>query len=162
MPDKYFFVYELIDPRNKLPFYIGKGSGLRVRSHYRPDISTLNTSTRIRIAEIQSEGLIFEHKIVRHDLTEDDALNLETSLIAKYGRVGLEVNGILTNKKLKGPLVDIKRTVFYSSVQVRVDFKQHIINYCDKYGLKISTFIENACRSYISGSMSGSLPPSQK
>lgn len=51
-----------------------------------------------------------------------------------------------------------KRNVYYSSVQIRKEFKKHVVNYCDQFGIKISSFVENACRAYISGSLSGSVP----
>jgi hypothetical protein len=37
-----YYVYELIDPRNNMPFYIGKGKGRRAKTHLWPKPETRN------------------------------------------------------------------------------------------------------------------------
>jgi hypothetical protein len=86
-----FYVYEWFDPRIKLPFYIGMGSGPRAwRISRNP--RTLNRYKKLLKLGYKQEGII---KIVKNDITQEAALMLETELIKKYGIV--EEGGILLN-----------------------------------------------------------------
>jgi LEM-3-like GIY-YIG domain/NUMOD3 motif len=93
-----YYVYEYVDPRNNLPFYIGKGKGNRCFSHLegaRFGFDTGNSLKDRKIKKILSLGL--EPKITRflENLTEEDALRMEEMFIFFHGRK-LE-GGILTN-----------------------------------------------------------------
>lgn len=73
------YVYMLVDPRNGLPFYVGKGQGLRFSSHgYEADAASgdapeendAETNEKIeRIREIRASGLEHEFWILRHGMT---------------------------------------------------------------------------------------------
>jgi uncharacterized protein len=79
-----FYVYALKDPRSNpaKPFYIGKGTGARAWEHLL-DVDTTKKGTRIR--EILNDG---QKPIVAklvENLTENEALLVESELIAAFG-----------------------------------------------------------------------------
>ncbi len=77
-----YYVYGLIDPRTKQPFYIGKGKGNRVFEHVLGAIKGGPKSEKIdTINDILTSGHSVQHVIIRHGLTEDEAFKLESSLI---------------------------------------------------------------------------------
>lgn len=77
-----YYVYGLIDPRTKQPFYIGKGKGNRVFQHILGAIKGEPNSDKIdTINDIRTSGHAVQHVIIRHGLTEDEAFKLESSLI---------------------------------------------------------------------------------
>ena len=81
-----FYVYFLRDPRNKEVFYIGKGNANRVFQHLQCAIDFPVESYKIqKIKEILSEGYQVEHFILRHGLTEEIALEIESALIDFIG-----------------------------------------------------------------------------
>lgn len=84
-----YYVYGLIDPRNRKIFYIGKGTGNRIFEHEResqgnPESEKLKLKT---IAEIQSVGLDVEKVIIKCNLTESEAFALEAALINIFNYV---------------------------------------------------------------------------
>lgn len=90
----YFYVYLLIDPRDELPFYVGKGSGDRARRHL-TGRDGRNKGKVERIREIRLAGYEPTVKIWSDELLEADAYDLEEQLIELYGRRSR--GGILTN-----------------------------------------------------------------
>lgn len=96
-----FYVYQYIDPRNDLPFYIGKGTNDRKLDHLKETVeSTINIRKYNKIQSIKTDGyepIIQEIAIFEN---EEDAYALENQLIQKYGRKGIEENGILMNLTL--------------------------------------------------------------
>lgn len=52
-----FYVYELRDPRNGLPFYVGKGKGDRINAHEREARKGVSSPKCERIKEIWAAGL---------------------------------------------------------------------------------------------------------
>lgn len=77
-----YYVYALIDPRDHKIFYIGKGCGNRVFQHclaaILEDDETLKLDT---IRAILDSGLEVGHYILRHRLSEEVALQMESLLI---------------------------------------------------------------------------------
>lgn len=73
-----YYVYCLIDSRDKTIFYIGKGCGNRVFAH---EHETLEKEKNKRIYNIKKSGAIVEKYIIRHGLSEEEAFHLEAALI---------------------------------------------------------------------------------
>lgn len=93
-----YYVYELIDPRYNVPFYVGKGTGRRAKTHLWEVPETRNAYKENKIASIRKEGLEPIIKYVVENIEDETlAYTIETELIKKYGRKGYDKNGILTN-----------------------------------------------------------------
>lgn len=95
-----YYVYKLIDPRTKQPFYVGKGTGSRKTDHFAeakrsPDKWT-NRKKCEYIRALWDRGLKSVVELEAQHLTEEAALELELLLIEKYGRL-CNGSGILTN-----------------------------------------------------------------
>ena len=73
-----YYVYCLIDSRNKQIFYIGQGCGNRVFAH---EQEIAEKEKNKLIAEIKSSGADVQKFIIRHGLTEIEAFHLEAALI---------------------------------------------------------------------------------
>lgn len=106
-----YYVYELIDPRTDLPFYIGKGKDNRVYFHFseKSRAKSENPKKYDKIQKIRKDGYEPRIRIVEYFQNENEAYEYEESLIKKYGRKDIDVGGVLTNicessrpPKLKG------------------------------------------------------------
>ncbi len=78
-----FYVYVYIDPRNLEEFYYGKGTGSRKHAHLK-DYSDSEKSKRIQA--IRKEGLEPIIRVIAHNLSENDALLVEKTLLWKLGK----------------------------------------------------------------------------
>lgn len=96
---KMYYIYEYVDPRNLIPFYIGKGKGQRMLAHLHETEETTNNVRKFRkIRKIRSEGMEPIINIIVDDITDEDmAYDIEEAYIQKYGRIDFEPNGVLTN-----------------------------------------------------------------
>jgi hypothetical protein len=95
------YVYLLIDPRNNEEFYVGKGIGNRVFAHANDSLSEPLAEEEPnlkldRIREIRSQGKDGEHVILRHGLTEKEALEIEATILdfTKYLRLASLTNQV--------------------------------------------------------------------
>lgn len=77
-----YYVYALVDPRDNKIFYIGKGKGNRVFQHAKDALNENDISLKLDyIRAIHREGKQVKLYILRHNLTEDVAYVLESTLI---------------------------------------------------------------------------------
>lgn len=108
-----YYVYAICDPRESLktefgdyrPVYIGKGSNERYLVHIKEakgicKLRGKNTLKYDRIKSIVDSGHEPVVVFVKKQLSNDDAYSLEISLIKLFGRIGLDENGILTNRAI--------------------------------------------------------------
>lgn len=107
MSDNRFYVYLLLDPRNYyLPFYVGKGTGRRCFQHLIKNYNPYSNPYKTRkINNIRKSGYEPIVMIWQDNLEEDIALNLEETLIKRFGRKcdgGILTNLLLTNNGGKG------------------------------------------------------------
>ncbi len=80
--DIMFYVYCLIDPRNKQPFYVGKGEGNLVFQHVQDALETSSSSDKLdTIRDIHASGSSVNHVIIRHGLNSEEAFLVESTLI---------------------------------------------------------------------------------
>lgn len=107
----FYFVYQLVDPFTNLPFYIGKGKNDRAKSHLWGNSKTNNPRKDQKINEIRSKGKEPVIQYLHKNLSSKEAYYCEETLILKYGRIGFDENGILTNiKKDARPPSQLGRT----------------------------------------------------
>ena len=96
--DHIYYVYALIDPRNNLPFYIGKGKNDRCYSHLKETKENTDNKFKFNVINIiQSSGLDVIVKKLHISLDESTAYEIEEQLIDKFGRRSDRKDGILTN-----------------------------------------------------------------
>jgi len=94
--EQYHYVYILKKP-NGVPFYVGKGCGLRVLDHEHEASKTNYNSHKLNtIRKIISESKEVNYEIVNFFDIEQEAFDLEIELISEIGRVDLKT-GPLTN-----------------------------------------------------------------
>jgi hypothetical protein len=93
-----YYVYELIDPRDNMTFYVGKGKGRRAITHLWAVPETRNAYKEHKIAAIREDGYepIIKY-VVENIVDEKLAYDIEAMLIKKYGRKGYDQDGVLTN-----------------------------------------------------------------
>jgi hypothetical protein len=93
-----YYIYALIDPRNNMPFYIGKGTGKRAQTHLWDMSRSDNIHKENKIYAIRKIGLEPQIEYLAEDIIDENlAYKMEEDLILRYGRKGYEPYGILTN-----------------------------------------------------------------
>lgn len=85
-----YYVYVYIDPRNFEEFYYGKGKGSRKTAHVF-DVSDSEKAKRIK--DIKKAGLEPVIRVIASNLTEQEALLIEATLIWKLGRFTTNIAG---------------------------------------------------------------------
>lgn len=103
------YVYQYVDCITNQPFYIGKGSGRRDQHHLLEAKRALRGELRGRrsycvnkIVSLLKANKPFKIDRIKDNLTHDEAFALEEDLVKKYGRQGIDKDGILTNRDRGG------------------------------------------------------------
>lgn len=77
-----YYVYALVNPKDNMPFYIGKGVGNRVFEHQNLSIKEKGDSLKLDfIKSLAESDVLINHVIIRHGLDEKEAFEVEASLI---------------------------------------------------------------------------------
>lgn len=98
-----FYVYIYKDPITNDPFYIGKGKNNRWKVHLTESKENITNQRKYdRIQSLKKQKLKPIIEIHSYYNNENEAYDVETTLIKKYGRIGFEKDGILTNIFLNG------------------------------------------------------------
>ena len=81
-----YYVYIYIDPRNNLPFYVGKGYNKRWKYHLNLNNKYYNLYLRNKIKSIRQKGYEPIVEKIKKNLSDKKAIELEKILIKLYGR----------------------------------------------------------------------------
>lgn len=93
-----YYVYEIVNPLTKKPFYIGKGRGNRCFQHLHESFEkTSNKRKWHKIKNLINSGHNPTINILQYFTDEKSAYDYEEYLIGFYGRYKFEENGILMN-----------------------------------------------------------------
>lgn len=91
----HFYTYILSDPRNGLPFYVGKGQGRRIEHHFREARTTQKNSYKLqKIRKIESLGLSVIVSKVEEDVSDAEAQDLEKLIIAEARAKGIKLTNM--------------------------------------------------------------------
>jgi hypothetical protein len=90
------YIYTLIDPRNNLPFYVGKGSGERCNAHvaeakYYVQRKSLKLSKIRKLMRLGMEPIVIK---LEENVSDKQALDLECLLIAEMRDLGFKLTNM--------------------------------------------------------------------
>ncbi|OGI74601.1 hypothetical protein A3D42_00065 [Candidatus Nomurabacteria bacterium RIFCSPHIGHO2_02_FULL_41_18] len=136
-----YYVYLLSDPRTDKVFYVGKGYGNRINQHLLGALEekTKETKKVKTIREIQSAELEVGLIVLRHGLTEKEALEIESAVIDFMGKENLTnlVLGHHSFERGKMSLADIK--IEYEAEDAIFNEPVLLLNIKDQFYLGISS-----------------------
>jgi hypothetical protein len=135
-----YYVYLLIDPITNEIFYVGKGTGNRIFSHLTASLKSQDKSDKLnRIQAIQSENYQVKHFILRHGLTEKEALEVEAAVIDILGDEQLTnvVNGFDSEERGLMSVVDVISEYAAEGVDIQEPSLLIIVNKLYRLGMDI-------------------------
>lgn len=134
-----YYVYILIDPRDKSVFYIWKWMWNRIYSHLNWAIKWDKPSDKINlICDILSLWLEIDHYVVRHGLTEKEALEVEGALIDFHWKSNL-TNKVLWHNSNERWIMSIDEiNINYNAEDVEIEDKVILININNLYNFWMS------------------------
>lgn len=129
-----YYVYILKDPRSKAIFYIGKGKGNRLFNHLNCAMEDLVINAKYdMIRDIITAGFQVEHFVLRHKLTEEIALEIESACIDLLGLENL-TNKVTGHSTWERGLKNIDEIVqLYDAQPVTIEEPTIIININRQY-----------------------------
>lgn len=90
-----YYVYTLNDPRNGLPFYVGKGNGRRCFFHVWEARNTNKSTPKLnKIRKIERLGFQVLVKKIDENITDDLAKDLECFLISEAKFKGIDLTNL--------------------------------------------------------------------
>lgn len=140
-----FYVYVLTHPETKEIFYVGKGTGNRIFAHVNDALAGSTPSDKLQvIRSIHENGLEVGHMILRHGLTEKEALEVEAALIDFIGLPNLtnlvEGHGVRSRSKMS--VVDIVAQYAAKPVNITEDALMFILNSLYRPGMTEAALYE--------------------
>lgn len=123
-----FYVYLYIDPRNKKPFYVGKGKGRRLLTH----LDVQGKAITKRISEIRESGKEPCIDILRRGLSENVALEVEAALIEHIGEENL-VNCVSGHTHGRGRIAGQELDAILNPEPVKMRHKSVLFNLVKHY-----------------------------
>ena len=154
-----WYVYELIDPRDGEPFYVGKGCKDRIKHHEREARKQLGVCSEkvLRIKDIWSEGKKVVHKFVAYFWSEQAAYDFEAELIADYtidalsninkSGGGVYIRGHAMNPDRYAKMMIMANNLFPAFVRwcAHKEIKQNYVEYIHPNGKPVV----DACNSWL-------------
>jgi hypothetical protein len=89
-----YYVYNIVNPSTRIPFYVGKGKGGRCYQHLldKPEYSK-NKRLTGHIQNLRKIGIEPEVIKIKENLKEKEAYLMEEEQILNYGRIGFDEDG---------------------------------------------------------------------
>lgn len=95
MQPNHFYTYMLVDPRNGVPFYVGKGQGRRCHSHVAAARNSDKSTFKLnKIRKIESLGLAVIVRKVDESLTDALAQEFEMLIISEALDKGIQLTNL--------------------------------------------------------------------
>jgi hypothetical protein len=127
-----FYVYLLIDPRDESVFYVGKGTGHRCLAHIAEARKTIDDivgdyGKLRRIREIEATGAAVRIDILRHGLSEREALLIESSIIDLLGLDSLENRVVGHETAGRGRMTITEINALYGAEPIAIDPAHRVV-----------------------------------
>ena len=129
-----YYVYALVDPRDNRIFYIGKGKGNRVFQHAKDSLNENYKSLKLDVIRcILNEGKQVELYILRHNLTEDSAFIVESTLIdlltySKFNRINQLTNIVAGHHQWDEGIKNVDEiNAIYDCKQIKVNQDEKLL-----------------------------------
>lgn len=150
-----FYVYTLADPSTGKIFYVGKGTSNRVFAHANAALKNSTKSDKLeKIRRIRTKGRIVRHDIIRHGMSKNEALEVESALIDYVGLAQLsnEVAGHAMDKRGKMTTDEIIALYRAKPIKIQEPALLIIINRLFKRNISPAALYEATRGNWVLGS----------